>query len=766
MVRNAIIKLIERLRDERGQALITVLVLLMIGSLTLPPVLSHISTALKTGRIYESRTDELYAADSGIEDAIWQTKYDRLEVLFSDPAYDIYDYSTVWSYSLSEPINGLPVDVSIENIWIPKDVAPPGPAEARNIIESNKLMVAGTVPGESTYQIKISFYPGEGEENDLMIESLGVWLPLGYTYLAGSSNLEDDPFSDYYSVPVVEDHAGGQAVLWSFSSVPFTSFPGVDPMAMPMISDVTFSFNSSQPGVSPVAISWIETSGVSDVPLSWDIDTRIHRITSVSGDTEIEAYFAKCELRKMGAAISGDYHALGNSLMRDTIPDSYDIRDELLAESDAEVVDIPSNADVVAAYLYWSGWFGEGTVTPIFVDDCSNFGEWISGSCWNIDSSHFRSHYSSGAEDTRYLTMKNSLDLSSYGSGTVKVSWDQWEEGWLESSDALKFQFSGDGGNSWSEMVTAFSNDIGSVPQHFSHTVPDEYLTDNFQFRFYLQNFGGSGEYCNIDDFAVAETVFTPDTSVIFKINDNQVYIDEGGDPQIGEQEITASKWSVLENEPGEYSYACYLDVSKLVKEYSDLGDDDNHTGNGKYTVGGVDADTGNQWSYAGWSLIIIYSSPETAGHQLYLYDDFIYSDMDQNVDFDGDGEPGGSITGFVVPEPIEGEEYAATLTCFVGEGDNIWSGDSLAFNGTTLSDGGGSPTNVWDSQSIGMSEDGVDIDTFHVTWASGLLEPGDSMAQLDLITGTDSWNLVYMILSLRSETVTGGTTHYVIHWG
>jgi len=30
-------------------------------------------------------------------------------------------------------------------------------------------------------------------------------------------------------------------------------------------------------------------------------------------------------------------------------------------------------------------------------------------------------------------------------------------------------------------------------------------------------------------------------------------------------------------------------------------------TGNGKYTVGGVDADTDDEWSYAGWSLIIIW---------------------------------------------------------------------------------------------------------------------------------------------------------------
>jgi len=555
-------------------------------------------------------------------------------------------------------------------------------------------------------------------------------------------------------------------VVWEFESVPFASFPGADPENEPMVTDVTFNFTSTQTGVSPAAISWMITSGVSDIPLSWDVDTRIYQITSVAGDTEIEAYSAKCELRKMGAAIAGDYRAVGNSLMIDTIGDSYDIRDELLAESDAEVTDITSNADVIAAYLYWSGWFAEGTAQPIWEDDCSDYSDWDNpANDWGLSSGSFRGHHVGEAPDShRYLAMKNSLDLTTYASGTVKVSWEHWEEGSLESTDALRFQFSGDGGSSWSDLITAFANDIGSSPQYFSYTVPDEYLTDDFKMRFYLQNFGGSDEYCYVDNFAVAEIIFTADTSVIFKINGDQVYLDGEGDPQTGDEEITASDWSILENEPGEYSYACRLDVSKLVKEFSDLGDGDNHTGNGTYTVGGVDADTGNQWSYAGWSIIIIYSSPETAGHQLFLYDDFVYSGMDQNVDFDDDGQPGGTITGFVIPEPIEGEENAATLTCFVGEGDNVWTGDRLKFNGTYLSNGESPSNNVWNSQSPGMSEDGVDIDTFSITWSSGLLEPGDSSAQLDMETQDDSWNLIYIILSMRSEVVTGSTVHYVIH--
>ena len=56
--------------SEAGNALILVTIFLVLGSLTLVPVLSHVGTALKTGRAYEYKTEELYAADAGVEDAI------------------------------------------------------------------------------------------------------------------------------------------------------------------------------------------------------------------------------------------------------------------------------------------------------------------------------------------------------------------------------------------------------------------------------------------------------------------------------------------------------------------------------------------------------------------------------------------------------------------------------------------------------------------------------------------------------------------------
>jgi hypothetical protein len=796
VIKTKLVKYVKYLGGENGQALLSVLAFLLISSLTLPPILSHLGTSLETGRVYEDKTDALYAADSGIEDALWQIKYDRLEPLLTNPDYDIYDFGTTWSYSLNEPINNLTANVSIRNVWIPSNVSPPSdPVEAREIIESNKLMVAGTATDESSYKIKISFSPGEGEEEALMVESLGIWLPLGFHY-SGSCSLADEPGAEYYSENVT-DYAGGESVVWEFSPpVAFTSF-GADPGEMPMITEVTFQYTADEAGARPATVSWLETYGaVSDIlPVTWDIDTRIYKITSVAGDTEIEAYSSKCELRKMGAAIAGDYRAIGNSLMRDKYY-PYDKRDTLLDKSSTELDTIPNDAeegfaDVIQAHLYWSGWRKESRKQTEFSDTCDNFGNWISGSCWDIGSHNFRSHYSSSGEDPRLLTLKDqySLELSSYADlGAVTVSWKQWETGDLESDDGLDFAFSPDGGDTWSSNFEAFRGNIGSSPKYFEYVIPAQYLTDDFKLRFYLVGFVEPDDHhCYIDNIKVSGMM--PDYDAVFEIDDTQVYLLDG-EPTQGDADIVATRTQVLPNyesngNPNGFSYSCYLDVTKLVKEYAEVVEDEygieHHTGNEKYTVGDVEADTDNKWSYAGWSLIIIYSSPETAGHQLYLWDDFMYADEYTDIDFDGDGEVGGDITGFVVPEQIEGDVNAATLACFVGEGDS-YTGDFIAFNAPEIyrTNPNGIPDtykfwdgtypknldNVWNSKSVGFTADGVDIDTFYVTWESGLLEPGDTTAHIDLPTGTDSWNLIYIILSMCSETVTGGTEHYVIHYG
>lgn len=407
---------------------------------------------------------------------------------------------------------------------------------------------------------------------------------------------------------------------------------------------------------------------------------------------------------------------------------------------------------------------------------------------WSVGHKVFKGHHN-GNKDDRYITLKDGrADLSGYSKpGKVTVSWDQWEEGNLEPEDCLYLIYDGDGdltdgGEKW-EVAFCGDDPIG----HVTIPISDEHWTEDFTMGFYLDGFAEKGskgkgtEYCYIDNIVIqyesdgGTGLYEADISVIFAIDDEQVYFDKKGLPKKGFDEIVADEVQILPNYDGDgdphgFSYSCSKDVTALLQEFSAVGDVEkgNHPGNGTYTVGGVNADTGDEWSYAGWSLIIIYESPDTEGRQLYLYDDFIYSDMRTNMDFDNDGSPGGTITGFIIPDPIEGETNAARLTCFVGEGDDHYDGDYLYFNAYGLSNAASPIDNVWNSKSSDLfvdGQDGVDIDTFNISWASKVLLPGNSSVKVDLNTGVDSWNLVYIILSVRSETTTGGALDYLLEF-
>jgi hypothetical protein len=928
--------------DESGHALILVLLFLLLGSLMLVPALDHLNTALKTGMRYEDKTEALYAADAGIEDGIWQIKYNGLKPKFGGEENYNYDFTTNASYLLEDPVNGLTTNVTINNIWIPSNITLDelglSASEAQSIIESDKLIVSGTSgasPGEP-YHIMIQFDPDTGD--NLTIKSVGVWLPQGFSYVPESCDLDDPENADeeYYRYSVsTSPHCGGEATVWSYTSpYPlFTSFPNFISQSGNLTSTIEFSYESpsSDPTKMPAGIAWVTTEmtdslgcpKANDVPISWDVDTRIYKITSAAGGTSIEAYSSKLELRDLNEAIAGDYVAIGNSLMTDDNSDH--IKDHWHSSSYTTLTDNPSNADVIYAFLYWSGFRYDNTV---FSDTCTstNFtGSWTNGGDWSYSSYRYQGQHTGASDDTRYLTINNGVDLGSYPSGTeyevswsqsvvslsdvfsdtcsnsnlsnywvnggdwsydnnnpkyykgqhsgtddatryltlasgqdlngcsaATVSWNQWKSGTLDSGDYLYFYLSSDNGTTWSSNFTAGSSanltdwataftytipaeyltngfkaryyiagfgsgkycnidNIEITPQYsasdgldfafydgsnwgsniqafrgpdnpassFSYAIPSEYINSNFKMRFYLVGMGGSQQYCRLDNIKII--VRAPDTSITFSIDDEQVYLDGNGDPQSGSQPLMASDASILINESwGGFSYACHRDVSKLVIKYPVVPEEQHHTGNAKYTIGDVQADPGEHVSYAGWSLIIIYFSQETAGHYLYLYDVFSLNPQYTNMDFDYDGEPGGEITDFVIPEPIRDNEgnitetVAAKLTCFVGEGDDwLWGSipntDCVKITGQQseqskyLSNNVSPDYNVWNSASPGMSYEGVDIDTFEILWNDNILTPNDIRLHLDMYSGQDFWNLIYFILSVRSKTVIGGTEHYII---
>ncbi len=437
---------------QGGQAIILVLILLVIGSLVLVPALSLSMTALRSNQTYEAQTNTIYTADSGIEDGVWRIKYD-----YFGPSYSPYDFDTVYSYETDE-LNGLTADVSIQNVWIPSNVTLDSlgltSGDAQSIIEGERLVVTGTagaIPGEP-YDIKIDYDPADVSEN-LTVTSIGVWLPQGFRY-NGNSTLENlDGGDPCYSEPSETTVPGGTAIVWSydFGSYPlFTDFPDVSTEDSPMHLDLSFDYlpPDDNPDEMPTAIAWITTEledgSESPYPISWDVDTRIFKITSTVGGTTITAYSSKSELRQMGDAMTGEYIAIGNSLMLDNYY-PYDRRDTLLSESTTSITSVPSDGDALDAYLYWTGWLDDSHIVTVLSDSGGDITtNWLraSPSDWSQGSGEYVGENTGGTADADYLTL-DTLDLSDYTPGSILITWDQ------DSSDASVYLETCDNFDDW-----------------------------------------------------------------------------------------------------------------------------------------------------------------------------------------------------------------------------------------------------------------------------------------------------------------------------
>jgi hypothetical protein len=97
-------------REEKGAALIIALILLLIGGLISAALLNHMGSGILAGVVHERRTAELYAADAGVEDALWKIQHrdeDAAGYLPCSPG------SPPRIYTITD-VNGRNVQVTIE----------------------------------------------------------------------------------------------------------------------------------------------------------------------------------------------------------------------------------------------------------------------------------------------------------------------------------------------------------------------------------------------------------------------------------------------------------------------------------------------------------------------------------------------------------------------------------------------------------------------------------------------------------------------------
>ena len=236
-------------RDERGQVLVLVLIVLAVGTLMATSFLTAESTDLLSARESSAHLSDRTAADAGVEHGMWRVRYDPTFVA-------ALPVSTPVSYQ--KTVDGMPVTISVALIPTPTPVATPTPlstpSPGHNVQVGKTVDPAYAVPGQTTvftYTIQID------NTGTATIKLEQVWdiLPQGFTYVPGSSS------GITTAEPTLTMQSGQQKVDWEFDS-PHPSIPSGQ--------SATQVFQATATPLDGIYYNeaWVETTSDSDNPAS------------------------------------------------------------------------------------------------------------------------------------------------------------------------------------------------------------------------------------------------------------------------------------------------------------------------------------------------------------------------------------------------------------------------------------------------------------------------------------------------------------------
>jgi len=194
-------RLIKAIKGESGQALPIVLVLLLLGGLLIAPTLSYAATSLNAGQIVEKNVNGLYAADAGVEDALWSIKNDAV------PAQQ--------PYPLPENVNQMQVSIETDIIGTyalyEGDLIVVGetPQVHYDYLDVDGEMVWEELAQAYKYTITVTWQAESGDP-PIKLKEVGVRLPVGYSYQSGSAA----GMSPLDPVPIEQDAAGAYMLNW------------------------------------------------------------------------------------------------------------------------------------------------------------------------------------------------------------------------------------------------------------------------------------------------------------------------------------------------------------------------------------------------------------------------------------------------------------------------------------------------------------------------------------------------------------------------
>lgn len=201
----------ELARDERGQVLALVLIVLAVGTLMATSFLTAESADLLSARESSVHLSNRTAADAGVEHGIWRVRYDPTFVA-GLPA------STPVSYQ--KTVDSMPVTISVTLVPTPTRVPTPTPVgtpQSGGVIQVGKTSAPDSAPPGQftvfTYTIQVV----NTGTSTVHLEEVYDLLPQGFMYVPGSSS----GFTT--AEPALAMQSGRQKVDWVFSS----PLPGV-----------------------------------------------------------------------------------------------------------------------------------------------------------------------------------------------------------------------------------------------------------------------------------------------------------------------------------------------------------------------------------------------------------------------------------------------------------------------------------------------------------------------------------------------------------
>ena len=170
--------ILAKVKSEKGSAFILALMVVAAVGLLVTPVIYLATTGLRSTNLAQQRFLERYAADAGVEQAIW--------IIENDPLYtpipgDLASYPSTF--------NNLPTDIEITLKAFPPPMLPPTP----NPITTSQGMAIGKIVDPAFWPpcldascprvyFKYSIYLENYGGNPLNLDRFGDCLPLGFEF--------------------------------------------------------------------------------------------------------------------------------------------------------------------------------------------------------------------------------------------------------------------------------------------------------------------------------------------------------------------------------------------------------------------------------------------------------------------------------------------------------------------------------------------------------------------------------------------------------